>query len=283
MNTKRKFDALQKEKLGNYIYALRDPRDNKIFYVGQGINDRVFDHFDEAQNCLKKQIPSEALSNKVIRILDIWKNSLDVELVILAHNLPSIELSGDIRISDYVESAVVNGLAESLNGTPLFEKKPPKSSNLSKDALEEMAAEFVNPQEPYHRVFVFPINAFNNQTTVYQATRTTWRVSGLYRKLSPAYAVGLKHFISKGSFEIASWVPVHETGKYEFTSPDHPNPAPHLPLLNKNWNNVLAKAKGYWQQGNYLVVEFDGQGKFKIIRGTKDYSTWHNCVEPLLP
>jgi uncharacterized protein len=274
MNTQRKFDALQKEKLGNYIYALRDPRDKKIFYVGQGTNDRVFDHFHEAETCLNSEKPFKALSSKVIRILDIWKNTEDVQWLILAHNLPT-----DTRISGYIESAIVDGLSESQNGDTLNEVSPPNSSRLSPDDLDAMAAEFVNPQEPYHRVFVFPIqNALTNGTTPYNATRTTWAVNSHYRSLQSSYAVGLKHSISKGSFEIASWVPVNETGKYEFTSPDHPNPAPHQPLLNKNWNNVLSKAKGYWQRGNYLIVEFDGQGKFKIIRGTQDYSTWYDCL-----
>ena len=48
MNNQRNFDTLQIERLGKYIYALRDPRDKKIFYVGQGTGNRVFDHFNEA-------------------------------------------------------------------------------------------------------------------------------------------------------------------------------------------------------------------------------------------
>ena len=32
------FSDKVKQKLGYYVYALADPRDNKIFYIGKGIN-----------------------------------------------------------------------------------------------------------------------------------------------------------------------------------------------------------------------------------------------------
>ena len=31
------FSDKVKQKLGYYVYALADPRDNKIFYIGKGI------------------------------------------------------------------------------------------------------------------------------------------------------------------------------------------------------------------------------------------------------
>lgn len=37
------------EYLGNYVYALADPRDNAIFYVGKGKGDRILAHEKEAK------------------------------------------------------------------------------------------------------------------------------------------------------------------------------------------------------------------------------------------
>lgn len=274
MNTQRTFDILQKEKLGKYVYALRDPRDGKIFYVGQGINDRVFEHFNEADNCINSSMPFKQMSSKIIRILDIWNNNEDVEWIILAHNIPT-----DNNVADLIESAIFDGLSESQNGETLNEVSPPNSSRLLPDDLDAMAAEFVNPTTPYDNVFIFPIqNALTRGISPYNATRTTWAVSSYYQALTTAYAVGLKNSISKGSFEISSWTNVTGTSKQEFTSPGHPNPTDHQPLLNKNWNNVLAVAKGFWQRGNYLIVAFNGNGQFRIIRGSKDTTTWHNCI-----
>lgn len=150
MNTQRTFDILQKEKLGKYVYALRDPRDRKIFYVGQGSDDRLFQHFNDAEMFANTAKPFNDMSSKFIRILDIWKNNEDVQWIILSHNLPK-----DNDIADYVESAVFDSLSESQNGDTLNDVSPPNSSRLLPDDLEAMAADFVNPTTAYQNVFVF--------------------------------------------------------------------------------------------------------------------------------
>ena len=278
MNLQRSFDPLQKQKLGKYIYALRDPRDRKIFYVGQGTNDRVFDHFNEAGNCADASVPFADMSSKVIRILDIWKNNENVEWIIIAHNLPLDNNNPDL-IPDLVESALFDILSESQNGDTLNEYSPPKSSRLLPDDLEAMAADFVNPDSKIPNVFIFPVhNALNAGATPYNATRSAWNVSINHQSLEKSHAVGLKNSISVGSYEIARWVPVADSNRSEFIAPDHPAPSDFQPLLNKNWNNVLAVAKGFWQRGNFLIVEFNGIGQFRFIRGSQDTSTWHSCV-----
>ena len=44
------FDQLTIEKLDYYVYALINPTDNRPFYIGKGIGNRVFNH----QNCAIK-------------------------------------------------------------------------------------------------------------------------------------------------------------------------------------------------------------------------------------
>jgi hypothetical protein len=39
-----RFSALAKERLGWYVYLLRDPRTGEIFYIGKGRGDRAFQH-----------------------------------------------------------------------------------------------------------------------------------------------------------------------------------------------------------------------------------------------
>lgn len=45
------FSDKVKQKLGYYVYALADPRDNKIFYIG--INNRIFQHEEKLDNSKK--------------------------------------------------------------------------------------------------------------------------------------------------------------------------------------------------------------------------------------
>jgi len=282
MNTQRKFGALQIKALGQYIYALRDPRDRKIFYVGQGQGNRVFSHFVEADLCLIHNKPFQQMSSKIIRILDIWNNLLDVEWIIIAHNLPNCSNNlpnCNVNIANLVESAVYDVLMESQNGVTLNTICPPSSTMLQSDEIASLGATFVNPTIHIENVFVFPIqNAVNKGASFYDATRMVWSVSKNNRSFKQSYAVGLQNAISIGSYEIDKWVKsTLYPKKYEFESPGHPNPSFFTNLYNLNWTKVINVARGYWQRGNYLIVEFDGNGKFRIIRGSKDTKTLHNC------
>ena len=137
----------------------------------------------------------------------------------------------------------------------------------------------INPTSPIETVFVFPIhNQVVKRKSIYDATRGVWKMQPIYHNLRPSYAVGLVKSLSIGSFEIERWNPaVGFPNKYEFISPNHPNPSIYQPLFNEDWSKLLAEAMGFWQRGNYLIVEFDGKGKFRVERGSSDKVTWHNC------
>lgn len=81
---KKSFKESVKEALKYYVYALVDPRDKRIFYVGKGVGDRVYQHaeaaIDEANDSLK-----------LSTIRDILNTGLGVEYYILRHNLTEQE------------------------------------------------------------------------------------------------------------------------------------------------------------------------------------------------
>ena len=260
-NEQRNLDPLQVERLGRYVYALQDPRDGKVFYVGQGQGNRVFDHLAEAQNALGSD---RNVSSKVIRILDIWKNGEDVLWNIIAHGVPDESI-------DYVESSVIDALSISQNGQCLNEVSGPRSSMLTAGEVASLGATNINPEKYYPCVFIFPIhNALeSSRENVYEATRASWCISGQYRIIN-SYAVGVKHGISLGGFKINSWNEFD--GKYSFEGTEE------LSLVKFDWKYVISQALGFWQRGNYLIAEFDGNGKFRILRGGGENRDWKDCV-----
>jgi len=266
MNTIRAFDAVVVAILGEYVYALRDPRDNKVFYIGKGAENRLFAHFDEAE---KARANNGIWSAKLRRIVEIWEADEDVDWFIirrdLAHSLTSYD----------VEAAIIDALEISQNGPALNEIAGQYSSTrgiLNAQDIAALAAPRINPSTPYETVFIFPIHkALVKGRSVYDATRSWWAVSEKLRVGNNALAIGIANGLSKGVFSITDWVPAQALGKWEFEGTQLPNHE----LDGKNWLSVIGNAMGYWQRGNYLVVELDGKGKYRFIRGSADKSTWH--------
>lgn len=72
------------EGLKCYVYALVDPRDNHIFYVGKGTGNRVYQHAQAA-------LADDSQSLKFSTIREIKDLGLDVEYYIIRHNLTEQE------------------------------------------------------------------------------------------------------------------------------------------------------------------------------------------------
>ncbi len=252
--------------LGVYVYALRDPRDQKIFYVGKGGgqgasgNDRVLHHFMQARDALSSGESNP--SAKVRRIIEIWSVGEDVEWFIVRHGLQNSDLA------HHVEGALIDLLEVSQNGPTLNIQGGHQAAThgfLSRGDLESLKAQPVNPKRFVHRpIFVFPIQrALTSGRSVIDSTSGSWRVGVKFRQYQDAIAVGVSSGVSKGAFLIERWLPDGRVYRFEGSELDDPN----RELVGRNFLGVINKAKGFWQRGNYLVVEFDGSGKVKFLRG----------------
>lgn len=78
------FKQSVKEVLGYYVYALVDPRDSKIFYIGKGKDDRVFQHAAAA-------IVDNSCDLKLDTIRSIKSEGKEVIHYIIRHNLEEKE------------------------------------------------------------------------------------------------------------------------------------------------------------------------------------------------
>lgn len=273
----RSFDSHQKGLLGKYVYALRDPRDNKVFYVGQGTYERVLQHFRDADEAYKsgKSI-REIDSRKLRRILDIWLDGASVEWAIIATNLDNSGAS----VADTVESAVYDAINWSINGPLMNEVAPPGSTFLESGQIVDWAAQPVSPNDKLI-VFLCNIGATHGIRNDYDSTRMFWSLASQWRARGFInYGVGLVNGISKAAYEIDQWLATSDPtqkGKFEFEAMGHPNPVLVRSLVGLNWRNIYRNV-GYWQYGRPIIVEFDGNGHFRILLGAgQSNGQWAPC------
>jgi hypothetical protein len=71
----QRFPAIVEEKLEWYVYALIDPRDGRLFYIGKGKGSRVFSHAADA-------IEGDSETEKLDLIRDVIKSGVTVETLI---------------------------------------------------------------------------------------------------------------------------------------------------------------------------------------------------------
>jgi hypothetical protein len=119
------------EKLGWYVYALRDPRDGAVFYAGKGIGNRVYQHARQ----VRKLAGQSSDQLKLATIRDIHDAGLEVGVEIIRHRIP------DEKSAYEVEAAVIDTLA--LMGSDLTNLLGGHGAERGWRSLEVIVAEYV--------------------------------------------------------------------------------------------------------------------------------------------
>lgn len=184
------------EKIGYYVYILRDPRDNQIFYVGKGANNRVFAHVQDAHDTLIENA-------RLDRIRDIHAQGQKVDIIIHRHGLTEKE-------AFEVESALIDvlGLPHLSNlvaGHHAYERG--KMAIL--DIISEYDADPISPiTEP---VIIFNIRKKYrrgmSQTELYEATQH-WKINK--RREKAKYAFSVSNGLVRQVYKIEKWYPSEE-------------------------------------------------------------------------
>lgn len=227
---KEEFKTSVIEALQYYVYCLVDPRTNKIFYIGEGHENRVFNHANDALN--------ENLSSLKLDIIrDIRKNNLNVIYYIIRHGLSRDEAllveSVLIDLLTYDKFNTESILTNIQSGHHQWDKgiKTIDEINLIYDCAE------INPN-PDDRFVCININkTYNNgeRENIYEATRKYWKMNG-QRAMSATYVLSLYRGIVRAVFKPTRWYLSKEyKGRWEFDGIE----VEESPYLHKTVKNII--------------------------------------------
>ncbi len=201
------FTSAVAEQIGWYVYALRNPLDKRIFYIGKGRGNRVFQHALAAE----ASQGVEEVSQKLELIKGIHARGEQVEAFILRHGIQGEELAYEI------EAAAID-LLELLD--PGLDNELFTLANLVKGhhhatrglASTGVAASLYEaPPAPGIDVPAVLIKIPGLWTPamsardLYNATRHWWRVSERCRRAK--YAFAISHGVIREVYAVESWRP----------------------------------------------------------------------------
>lgn len=185
------------ELLGHYVYALRDPRDGAIFYVGKGVGGRVYSHVAGA---------SKGNSRKKVRIREIQNEGLQVEHLFIRTGI------ADDAQAFMVEQAVIDVLrAAGLNPSNDQGGQHSETSGLSSvsDRVAQLAPERAPLFEPGTIVFVINKEWHRgiSEKDLYRFTRASWVIGADTRKRA-RIALGAARGGIRSAYVIDDWTKV---------------------------------------------------------------------------
>ncbi len=192
-----RFSDKVKEELKHYVYLLFDPRDDEIFYVGKGENDRVFQHELEKEE-----------KEKNIRIKDIVDSGHDVKKVILRYGL-----SDDT--AKEVESAIIDfcNYSKRIDLTNLISAYHSQTPMAVEDIETDLGAIKLYADDIKDNLIVIKINQLyhNGMTTdeIKDCARGHWRIDSK-RALKADYLLAVYHGRIVGVFKDMEWHPSSE-------------------------------------------------------------------------
>lgn len=181
------------ERIGTYVYILKDPRNSEVFYVGKGIGNRVFSHANAASHDLTE-------TEKISRINEIRKDGREVQYEIIRHGLTE-----DQAVE--VESALIDfiGLPD-LSNLVAGHNADRRGRMTVQEIIARYEAKPITINEP---ALIIIINRlFHRNMTpdeLYEATRGNWVLGK--RRNRAKHALSVYKGIVRQVYRILRWAP----------------------------------------------------------------------------
>lgn len=195
--------ALQKLN-GYYVYALIDPRTDEVFYVGKGINNRVFSHEAESTKLEKSE------KAKLLKIREIEREGYNVTRLIVSYSLTEAEAFA-------VEAALINFLSYCNKDvlTNLVAGHHNHECLTVEDFELLYGAESLSEEDIKHSIMVIKINKLYHRDMtsqeVYDTVRGLWRASiNTINKKQVRYVFGVYNQLIVAVYKPTRWYYVHE-------------------------------------------------------------------------
>lgn len=175
--------SLDEKSKDYYVYALVDPRDHKIFYIGKGTKNRVYNHVDEAIDNIDKK------TAKLDLIREIKKSRNEVLQYIIRSSLSEKEAL-------FLESALIDTLSfEKFNlNTDLSNIVSGHHSEEEKLLISQFKSTILTTKEINNFYSTEPIKEFKHKImainisktykinserhpNLYEAVRKSWKIN----------------------------------------------------------------------------------------------------------
>jgi hypothetical protein len=244
MNNKEEFDTATIENLKAYVYALVDPRNGKIFYVGKGRGNRVFDHVRDAIAKYKDDaVDKKKMSMKVRTIRQIIADGLEVKYYILKHGMANREalrvesaLIDLLTYPDFKDKTVLTNIAAGHHQYMFGIKTV---DDIKAIYHSKPIDEVLNPTD---KLLIVKLNRSfkGDDLSFYEKTRGTWVLAERNAKQAD-YVLAVYNGVVRAVFKPKKWLPVPvQEGKrqrWEFVG-DEVTDSPYL------YTEVSEYAKG---------------------------------------
>ena len=187
------------ERLGFYVYFLRDPRTGEVFYIGKGRGNRIFDHLSGATD-------SDIEAEKLDKIREISSSGNEVQHYVLRHGLTE-EVAFEVEAS-LIDFIGVENLLNLQSGHYSSDNGLKTSDEIiamynAEDLVSDRAIMLINLNKRYYREIT--------DDELYEATRQAWVLGK--RREKAEYAIATYRGLTREVYKIHEWFPIKTDNK----------------------------------------------------------------------